>query len=289
MKIKSFAKVNLGLEVIGKREDNYHEIKTVFQTIDFYDVLEFKARADNAIHLQGNDESIPWSEENLIYKAVLLLREHFNNPRGVEICVSKNIPSGKGLGGGSSNAAMTLYALNELWELGLKKNELMSLGRKLGADVPYFLEGGLCLGLGRGDEIIPFDDIPPFSCILVLPDFSILTASVYGQVRTSSLTSGNKGSKISRFLDGRDLSILENNLEETVLIQYPQLQRIKSLLCNLGSELSLISGTGSAVFGLFPKKDIAERAFEKLKKRGPSLLVETLSRERYWSNLKAGV
>ncbi len=288
MRIKSFAKINLGLEVIRKRDDGYHEVKTLLQTIDFYDVLEFRPSPQDAIILEGVGQTISWGKDNLIYKAALLLKENFRITQGVKIDVTKRIPPGKGLGGGSSNAAMTLYALNEFWTLGLEKKALMDYGAELGADVPFFLEGGLCLGTARGDIITPVSDIASVFCLLVLSELSISTASIYEQ-HQFSLTSPSKDSKIIKFLDSRKLGFLENELEETVFRFHPQLRTIKSLFQSHGPELSLVSGTGSALFGLFSEREKAEKAFHEIKKSFPSLLVETLSRERYGRNIKPGV
>ncbi len=215
MRIKSFAKINLGLEVIGKRGDGYHEVRTLLQTVNFYDVLEFRSAPDACVTLEGDDPMLSWGEDNLIFRAALLLKKNFRVSKGVEIHATKTIPPGKGLGGGSSNAAMTLYALNKHWGLGLGKKVLMDFGKELGADVPFFLEGGLCLGTGRGDDIVPVTDLDSVSCLLVFPKFSISTASIYGQFQLS-LTSHSKGSKIIKFLDSRELGSLENELEETV-------------------------------------------------------------------------
>jgi 4-diphosphocytidyl-2-C-methyl-D-erythritol kinase len=177
MRIKSFAKINLGLEVIGKREDGFHEVRTLLQAVDFYDVLEFRSASDDGILLEGDDPTLSWGEDNLIFRAALLLKKKFRVSKGVEIHVTKTIPPGKGLGGGSSNAAMTLYMLNKHWGLGLEKKVLMDFGKELGADVPFFLEGGLCLGTGRGDDIVPVPDLDSVFCLLVFPEFSISTAS----------------------------------------------------------------------------------------------------------------
>ncbi len=288
MRIKSFAKINLGLEVIGKREDGYHEVRTLLQAVDFYDVLEFHSAPDDRVALEGDDPTLSWGEDNLIFRAALLLKKNFRVSKGVEIRVTKTIPPGKGLGGGSSNAAMTLYALNKHWGLGLEKKVLMDFGKELGADVPFFLEGGLCLGTGRGDDIVPASDLDSVSCLLVFPEFSISTASIYGQFQLS-LTSHSKGSKIIKFLDSRKLGSLENELEETVFRPHPQLKVIKNLFRDHGAELSLVSGTGSAVFGLFSGREKAEKVMEELKKSYPSFLVETLSRERYQESIKLGV
>ncbi|MFB0566461.1 MAG: 4-(cytidine 5'-diphospho)-2-C-methyl-D-erythritol kinase [Candidatus Aminicenantaceae bacterium] len=288
MRVKAFAKINLGLEIVKKREDNFHEIRTLFQTIELYDILEFKSREDGKISLRGNDESVPWDEDNLIFKAVLLLKKQFGLSQGVEILVTKNIPPGKGLGGGSSDAAMTLYALNKIWGLRLGMIDLMELGKIIGADVPYFLTGGLCLGLERGDEIVPLPDLVPLYCLLVFPSFTISTSLIYGQFQFP-LTSEGKDSKINWFLKTRDFSLLENRLEETIFSLHPQLRAIKSLFQSLGSDVSLVSGTGSAVFGIFKDRAKAYRGLGELKKKYLALCVETISRERYWNRLSVGV
>lgn len=288
MKLKSFAKINLGLEVLQKRTDGYHEIRTIFQTVNYYDLLTFHLLTKDEVRLSGDCNQIPWDETNLIYRAAMLLKRHGHVSRGVEIFAQKNIPPGKGLGGGSSNAAVALFALNSLWETGLERQELVNLGKQIGADVPYFFEGGLCLGLGRGDEISPLEDIPKNYCLLVLPESTVLTATIYGAFR-SVLTSEVKDSKIIKFLDIQDFGLLENDLEETVFELYPQIKAIKDHLQNLKSELSLVSGTGSAVFGLFSDSDQAMKAFEELKQKHPSHLVETVSREQYWDSMCWGV
>jgi 4-diphosphocytidyl-2-C-methyl-D-erythritol kinase len=286
MKIRSFAKINLGIEVLGKRTDNYHNIKTLFQAVNFFDVLDFSLAAGDTIRLKGNDKTIPWDESNLIFQAASLLRQKCGAGGAVEINVVKNIPPGRGLGGGSSNAAMTLYALNELWGLGLDKETLQRLAAHLGADVPYFLEGGLCLGEARGDEVRALPDLPRLNCVLALPSFPVSTAAIYGHLR---LTSGSKESKINQFLAQRDFGLLENRLEEAVFRLYPRLKAIKSFFHQREAVLSLVTGTGSAVFGLFLQKEKAEKALSELEGVEKALLVETLSRERYWKRATAGV
>ena len=288
MKIRSFAKINLGIEVIRKRDDNYHDIRTLLQTIDLFDVLEFTPLQHEGIYLKGNDKSISWDKDNLIFRAAALLKDKFKVRQGVEICVHKKIPPGKGLGGGSSNAAVTLYSMNNLWDLRLKKEDLMELGSTLGTDVPFFLEGGLCLGTERGDKIKKLSDLAPLFCLLILPSFSISTPLIYSRL---SLTSLEKDSKINRFLAEKNASIstLENRLEETVFSLYPQLKEINDLFHSVGAELFLVSGTGSAVFGLFRDIQRAEKMLEELIHKYPSCLVKTLSRRSYWKKLKVGV
>jgi 4-diphosphocytidyl-2-C-methyl-D-erythritol kinase len=286
MKFRSFAKINLGIDVLGKREDGYHEIRTLFQAIEFGDILEFHPLTEREIRLSGTDASIPWDERNLVHQAARLLQQDFPQAGGVKVLVTKNVPSGKGLGGGSSNAAMTLFALNRLWGLGLDRSRLQDYGRRLGADIPYFLDGGLCLGEGRGDVITPLPDLPVYYCVLALPSFPILTSDIYGRLR---LTSPAEDSKMNRFLARREFGLLENKLEETVFSLYPRLKAIKSSFLHKEAVLSLVSGTGSAVFGLFEDREKAVRALADLERTEEALLVETLSRERYWKRATAGV
>jgi 4-diphosphocytidyl-2-C-methyl-D-erythritol kinase len=288
MRVKSFAKVNLGIEVLGKRDDGYHDIRTLLQSIDLFDLLDFFPRTSNEIILKGDDDSIPWGESNLIHQAATLLKMRYAIKTGIEIHVTKNIPAGRGLGGGSSNAATTFWALNEMWGIGLENDALRSLGARLGSDIPFFFEGGLCLGQGKGDILFPQEDLNPFLCVLVFPSVFISTAAVYERFH-ASLTSQDKGSKIIKFLDSHDLGFLENELEETVFRTYPQIKAIKSLIQEQGSELTLMSGSGSAVFGLFHHKKRAAKALRALSRDHTAVLAKTLSRVEYWREIQTGV
>ncbi len=253
--------------------------------MDLSDLLEFRLVSGDEIRLSGNDQSIPWDERNLIYQAAQILKLRHQGT-GVEIIVDKKIPAGKGLGGGSGNAAMTLYALNKLWDLGLSGEELRRQARELGADVPFFLEGGFCLGEERGDVVTPLPDLPQLYCVLALPPVTISTAEVYGRLR---LTSVDKESKITQFLALKEFGLLENRLEDAVFSLYPRLRTIKVFFRQREAVLSLVTGTGSAVFGLYLDKDKADKALTELKRTERALLVEALSRERYWKNATAGV
>jgi 4-diphosphocytidyl-2-C-methyl-D-erythritol kinase len=258
----------------------------LFQSIDLGDTLEFRQRDDGQVRLSGSDPAIPWDERNLIYRAANLLKEKCPAAGGADVEVAKKVPAGTGLGGGSSNAAMALYALNRLWGIGLDTTELRRLAATLGADVPFFLDGGLCLGEGRGDRITSLPDLPSLFGVLVLPSFPILTSDIYSRLR---LTSPPKDSKIKRFLARREFGLLENNLEETVFSLYPRLKAIKSFFYQREAVLSLVSGSGSAVFGLYPDRGKARRVLAGWEGPEEALLVETISRERYWERVTAGV
>ena len=288
MRIRSFAKINLGIEVLGTRPDGYHDILTLFQSIDLADVLDISELPGGEIALSGDDLEVPWDGTNLAHRAAALLKEETGCRKGARIAVAKSIPAGKGLGGGSSNAAAALRGLNVLWDLGLGREDLARLGGRLGADVPYFMEGGLCLGEGRGDRLTPLPDLSPASVLLAFPPFPVGTAGIYAAWRPS-LTSEDKPSKISRFLENRDLGLLENRLEETIFRFHPQLEEYKTFFRSRGAAVSLVSGTGSAVFGLFAEKAPALEARRLLRERVRTALVAILPAKEYARRLRAGV
>ena len=288
MRIKSFAKINLGLEVLGKRPDGFHEIRTLFQGIDLHDILDIDVLEEGEIRLSGDDPSIPWDETNLVYQAARLLRERCGVARGAAIRVEKRIPAGGGLGGGSGNAAMTLRALDALWGCGLSRDELKDLAAALGSDAAYFLEGGLCLGEGRGERLTPLPDLPALPLVLAFPGFPVPTALIYrsfderssrsGEPGARPLTSGPKDSRINGFLETRKFGRLENELEDTIFSLYPTLLEYKSLFREQGADLSLVTGSGSAVFGLFRDAGAAGRCLEAAKARGVAAAAVTMPR-----------
>lgn len=289
MKLKSFAKINLGLEVLRKREDGYHDIRTLFQSISLYDEIEAEKLKDRRIIIAGTGEKIPCDERNLMHRAASVLQRRFSVNKGILFKIKKNIPIGKGLGGGSSNAAVALLLLNKLWEIKTDFVTLDAVAKQIGADVPYFLRGGFCLGTNRGDKIYPLKDLPCFYCLLIFPEFPISTAYIYSNHRVDSLTSGDKESKIIKFLEKQIFSILENDLEETIFRPYPQLADLKQILLKEGAEVSLVSGTGSTIFGIFSSRQQAERARSKLGRTWTAMIVETVGRNRYREESLAGV
>ena len=287
MTVKSFAKINLGLEIVGKRPDGYHDIRTLFQTISLADELDFGPAPDGVLDIAGDDPAIAWDRTNLVHRAGRLLRERTGSAKGATVAVRKTVPAGRGLGGGSSNAAAALLALDGLWGLGLDRGELAPLARQLGADVPYFLKGGLCLGEDIGDRLTPLPDLPPLSCVLVFPPYPISTPSIYAGVGPS-LTSPGKVSKIVRFLESGDFGLLENDLEHLIFRAHPELERWTSFFREQGALVSQVSGSGSAVYGLFPDTASAEAARRRLPGRTDARLAATLPRESYWAQLGAG-
>jgi 4-diphosphocytidyl-2-C-methyl-D-erythritol kinase len=284
---RSFAKVNLGLEIVGRRPDGYHDIRTLFQTVSLADELTFEPAPDGVLELSGTDPSIAWDASNLVHRAARLLQGAGGTSRGAGIRVRKTIPAGRGLGGGSANAATTLLALDSLWTLGLGPDELARLAGNLGADVPFFLKGGLCLGEGIGDRLTPLPDLARLPCLFVFPPFPIATPSIYAGV-DETLTSPAKDSRIMRFLESGDLGLLENDLERVIFRAHPELERWTAFFREQGALLSQVSGSGSAVYGLFPDTASAEAARRRLPGTPDARLAATMPREDYWAQLGAG-
>lgn len=287
MTVRSFAKINLGLEIVGRREDGYHDIRTLFQTVTLADELVLEPAPDGVLDLAGDDAAVAWDRTNLVHRAARLLQGAAGSSKGARITVRKSVPAGRGLGGGSSNAAATLLALNGLWGLGLGPAELARLARGLGADVPYFLKGGLCLGEDIGDRLTPLPDLAPLACLILCPPFPIPTPSIYAGL-DPSLTSPAKDSKIMRFLGSGDFGLLENDLERVIFRAHPELARWPAFFREQGALVSQVSGSGSAVYGLFPDAASAEAARRKLPAASDARLAATLPRESYWAQLGAG-
>ena len=259
LRLKSHAKVNLGLEVLGLRQDGYHELRTLFQTLELHDDLELRARRDGQVTLRCDHPAVPQDDSNLAVRAARDLQRLAGAQRGVDIRLVKRIPVAGGMGGGSSNAAATLIGLDRLWKLGLGPDGLQPLARRLGADVPYFLVGGTALGLARGDEIYPV--LPQLRAHLVVvdPDRPLSTPAVFRRL-DASLTPRENGTSIFRFLSshlaGRPaFGALVNELEAAALEEAPDLRdkvaAIRGILKRAGARLLSLSGSGATYFGLF--------------------------------------
>ncbi len=280
---RAFAKINLGLEALFRREDGYHELRTIFQTIDFHDRLHFEA-APSRLDLVSDDPALPQGQENLVIKAAEALRRSAGVTAGARIELEKRIPWGKGLGGGSADAAITLLALNRLWGLNLPSSELRTLATEVGADVAYFLLGGAALGLGRGEEVYPLARELDFPVLLILPDFSLETAAVYGSLELTKRQSSNKLHHfVSSVLDGRDdFRFVSNDLESAAMKVFPPIGIYKGSLIELGAAAASMSGSGSAVFGVFRDSAMAHSAARSLASRGVRAIVtRTISRKEY--------
>lgn len=280
----SFAKVNLALSVLGRRSDGFHEIHTILQTIDLYDELEFRAASELRLECQGL-EAVHF-KDNLVWKAAQMLAEAASESRGADIFVRKHIPAGSGLGGGSSNAATTLLALCRLWRLEIPPGRLQAMARGLGSDVPYFLQGGLALGIGRGDEIYPLPDLPTAHMVVIFPGVPVSTQEAYESL-SLVLTSEDKLNKIKRLCGQTreglsSLAQIFNDFERSILPAYPAIKEAKDFLCRRGATATLLSGSGSSVFGFFHDEESALAASRTaLRETWRVFPAKTLSRAEY--------
>ncbi|HNW59322.1 MAG TPA: 4-(cytidine 5'-diphospho)-2-C-methyl-D-erythritol kinase [bacterium] len=259
----AYAKINLGLRILGRREDGYHELETIFQQISVRDVLTVAAQPDGIV-VGCSDPAIPVDEGNLAWRAAALLRQRAGVTRGCNIQIQKNIPVGAGLGGGSSDAATTLMALNRIWELHWPLPQLMPLAAELGSDVPFFLLGGSALGRGRGEILTPLQIPQEWWGVLLYPNLPISTRWVYENA-TFNLTKSLKNSKFysltsfAERLSDWDLH-LANDLEPVVFNRYPHLMELVEGFRRKGAFYARMSGSGSALFGLFLDKSDALNA-----------------------------
>jgi 4-diphosphocytidyl-2-C-methyl-D-erythritol kinase len=259
--LKAHAKLNLDLRVLGRREDGYHELRTIFQAIALHDTLVIESTPRRAFTLHGDASAMPLDEQNLAWKAAAALWAAIGrtgSPVGVRVTVRKRIPTQAGLGGGSSDAAATLQGLDRLWRARLNARELLSLATTLGADVPYFLVGGTALGLARGDDVYPLIDLPVRDIVIVQPDFGIATRDAYDWLAAGR--AGASASSVDRS-DG-----FTNDFEAVVEKQHPEIRQIRERLLQLGASVARMSGSGSAVFGLFDTPARARRAAAALRR-----------------------
>lgn len=286
--VSSRAKINWTLEVLGKRPDGYHELRTLLQTVDLADTL-ILTPVDSGISIGCDHPEVPLDERNLVHRAARLLLEHTGIERGVRIEITKRIPTAAGLGGGSSNAAATLLALCQLWGLELKLSELITIGSRIGADVPFFFFGGTCLGVGRGDEVYPVGEITADFMLLVNGGILVPSGDVYANLPTHLTSSSVWASRpmpvthrvvcetsrraatpallLNQEL-GQQADWMRNDLELPVLAKYPRIAAVRQQLLDLGACNSMMSGSGSTVFAVFDNDRTRQDAAEVLRQDG---------------------
>jgi 4-diphosphocytidyl-2-C-methyl-D-erythritol kinase len=289
VRIPAFAKINLRLDILGKRADGFHELRTVFQTISLHDELWLRISRKPGITLtiQGNESlSQEPSRKNLVYRAVEALRRELETRGGVEIMLEKKIPAGRGLGGGSSDAAAALLGYLHLTKRKLAPARLLEIAASLGADVPFFLLGGRALGVNKGDEIYPLADIPKRHLLIVSPkDIHVPTPDAYRWLKAKPLrlTKPAVNPKLFEFCAlcwSAQGSGLSNDFEGPVFRRHPRLDKVKRQLLQRGAAEASLAGSGSAVFGVFPSPALARRAAVGFP-HDQTFVCETLSRDRY--------
>jgi len=289
--LPSFAKINWFLRILGRRDDGFHELCTVFQTVSLHDNLTF-CKSDEIV-LTCDDKNIPTDENNLVVKAAKLLGEKYGIKEGARIHLEKRIPAPGGLGGGSSNAAVALFGLARLWRIEIGFEELLKIGKHLGSDVPFFFYGGTAFGGGRGTEIFPLSDLEENYVLIVTPDVAVSTAEAFTRLNAAHLT--NKASKSilqicrneAQALDLRQAELV-NDFEKTVFEIEFEIERVKKKLFDYGCARALMSGSGASVFAVFDGKRKLEIAFDKLKsEQGWRVFsVKTILRLEYQTFLK---
>jgi 4-diphosphocytidyl-2-C-methyl-D-erythritol kinase len=295
LKIPSFAKINWTLEILGRRADGYHELRTILQTVEVCDQLSFTA-TEKELVLTCDQPEVPCDETNLIYRAAALLRELTGCDKGAKIELQKRIPLGAGLGGGSSNAAITLLALARLWEVEVAPRDLFRLGAQLGSDVPFFFFGGTGVGIGRGDEVYPMADIVAEHLLLVNPGVHVPTREIYGNL-PSELTSPVPMNKMPFSLEAAYARMrgahwnlrpgdLQNDLERPALALYPLIGQVKQRLRELKAAAVLMSGSGATVFAVFESEAARAQAKHDLSVTGWwCAATRTLKRSEYQAAL----
>jgi 4-diphosphocytidyl-2-C-methyl-D-erythritol kinase len=301
----SFAKINLVLEILGKRSDGYHELRTLLQTISLGDELSFTV-IERGIEILSSDRNLPCDETNLAHRAAKMLLDFTGIESGIRIAIKKRIPIAAGLGGGSSNAAVTLLALQRLWNVELAARDLLAIGAKIGADVPFFFMGGTCIGIGRGDEVYPLEDFEAPFLLLINTGTPLATAQVYAAL-PAELTNPQATAKMPLSLEaayantrsvhpvsgkesgcqesGRMMPgcyMLHNDLEIPVFARHPMIGEVKKRLMDIGARGVLMSGSGSTVFAIFDSEEARSGALSDLSGSGwwcaPA---HTLSRRLY--------
>lgn len=268
IQVKAYAKINLGLDVIGRRPDGYHEVRMLMQTIRLFDKLTVRMTQTAGITIKSNLSYLPCDENNLIYRAAALFFEATGQRCGIHVTLDKHIPVAAGLAGGSSDAAATLTALNELYRTGMSLEELQSLGLRLGADVPYCLLQGAALSEGIGERLTPLPAPPAACCLLVKPPVSVSTRYVYEHLSLEGAPHPDIDALLAALQSGSLRALcahLGNTLESVTIPLHPEIAAIKEELLRAGALGALMSGSGPTVFGLFADRQAAERAFYNFK------------------------
>jgi 4-diphosphocytidyl-2-C-methyl-D-erythritol kinase len=283
VKIKALAraKINLTLEVLGKRPDGYHEVAMVMQSIELHDYLEFST-APSGIELKVKGDGAPANKDNLVYRAAELLQGYKGLTRGAHILLQKNIPVAAGLAGGSSDAAATLIALNKLWGAGLSLPELMELGARLGSDIPFCLIGGTALARGRGEKMEPLPACPDMGLVLVKPPHELSTARVYQAFDQVEPAFKPEHSELVKGLINKDLkaicSHLGNMLEPAAIKMLPVIAVIKEKLRLAGAMGVLMSGSGPTVYGLAPDLATAQAVAARYQRQDEEVIVSRIAK-----------
>lgn len=266
------AKINLGLDVLRRRENGYHDVKMIMQTVNLYDEITIEKSNEEGIVVSVDHAELPVNEDNLIYKSAKLMYEKFDISKGVHISLHKNIPIAAGMAGGSTDAAATFVGMNRLFGLGAGDEELEALAVKVGADVPYCLHGGTYLSEGIGEKLTKIEDAPNCYVVIAKPEISVSTKFVYENLHANELKYHPDIDSLKEKIQENDLfgmvGYMENVLETVTEKTYPIIGEIKQELKDAGALHSLMSGSGPTVFALFEQEEVAKAALLKIREKG---------------------
>ena len=272
MSLKALAKINLGLDVLGRGDNGYHDVRMVMQTMYLYDNITLQKIEEPEIQLKTNLHFLPLDDKNIAYKAAKMLMEEFQIPGGIRITLDKHIPVAAGLAGGSSNAAAVLVGMNRMYDLGLSEQNLMDRGVKLGADVPYCIMRGTVLAEGIGEILTPLDPLPKCYILVAKPTVSVSTKTVYEKLDSHEIEDHPDIDGILEGLRNEDLkkvaSSMGNVLERVTVDDHPIIEDIKKVMKENGALNAMMSGSGPTVFGIYEDKKLAKQAQQKIKKEG---------------------
>ena len=269
LELKALGKINLGLDVLGRRENGYHDVRMVMQTVYLYDRIIMKKSKTPGIRLETNLYYLPVNENNLAYQAAQMLMDEFHMEEGVSIQLDKHIPVAAGMAGGSSNAAAVLFGMNRMFSLGLSQKELMERGVKLGADVPYCIMRGTVLAEGIGEILTPLSPMPKCYVLIAKPAISVSTKMVYEKLDSHEIEDHPDIDGILAGLKAGDLKkvagSMGNVLERVTVDAYPVIDRIKKMTIKEGARNAMMSGSGPTVFGIFEEKATARKAADAIR------------------------
>lgn len=264
MRLRAMAKINLGLDVLRKREDGYHEVRMIMQTIQMYDLLDIRRKKEPGISLSTNLPYIPTDERNLVYKAAKILMDEFQITDGISMKLSKFIPVAAGMAGGSSDAAATLVGINRLFKLGLSERELMDRAVKIGADVPYCIMRGTALAEGIGEKLTGITQVPECFVLIGKPGINVSTRAAYESLNLSGIQNHPDIDGMIQDIQNGDLqgmtAKMGNVFEPGIIGQYPVIQEIKDLMESHGALKAMMSGSGPTVFGIFDSQEKMDAA-----------------------------
>ncbi len=269
---KAYAKINLGLDVTGKRADGYHIVRMIMQNVDLYDKLDFEENETGEIVLTASSPKIPTDDSNLICKVARQLQDKFDVKKGANINLVKRIPVAAGMAGGSTDGAATYLALNDLWNLGLSKKELCELAVSLGADIPYCIMGGTALAEGIGEELTAISDMPACTIVIAKPAIDVSTGWVYKELDSKEIVEHPDIDGIRSAIEAKDLNkmceLIGNVLEPVTAGKYQEIEKIEKLLEDNGAIRAFMTGSGPTVFAIFDDDVKAKVAYNAVEKSG---------------------